>query len=167
MAISTLEENKAGHEELGELEGKGSNLGQGAQGRPPSQWGIWAEIGKRVRQSSHHDRRPVQPLYSPAGSFTLKLSSKYTGILAAASFTSVFPGSPCLSFYSWHCPAYQGLQPSSPSPSSCPSPHIHIPPNKPSHLASHHLLSLEYLAIFPGQTYLPQTSSIKKTKPTS
>lgn len=29
MAISTLEENKAGKEELGELEGKGCSLGQG------------------------------------------------------------------------------------------------------------------------------------------
>lgn len=58
---------------------------------------------------------------------------------------------------------------SSPSLSSSSHPthtDTHLP-SKPSHLASHHLLSLEHLDTSQVQTHILQTGSIKKTKPTT
>ena len=104
------------------------------------------------------------PLNLSPQSSTPKLPPKNLRILTASLFTEVLQILLAWSAsHSWHSPTCQGLQAPLSLPPIMPLPpthththtHTHFP-GKPSHLASHRLLSLEHLATFRMQTHLLQ-----------
>lgn len=149
MMISTLEENKAGKGELGELEGRGYKLGRTrGSGKSPFS-------ARHVSRDKKESEAIMPTMTVGASSLCIlphDLPQSCLPRTQASWLPPHFPQAPqtlpASCSYSCHCLTHQGLQPSSPSLSLCtPVTYTHLP-EKPSHLASHYLLSLEYIAIF-------------------